>query len=90
MMNMNLDRLEVGARVAQAVRPAPAPAPAPMPAPAVTPVPATQDGAAAGGGSGAGGRSGRPLDSSADRRGDPFCGFHGVWGNWQPDGFWFR
>ena len=23
-------------------------------------------------------------------QGRPFCGFHGVWGNWQPDGFWFR
>ena len=27
---------------------------------------------------------------SGGPQGRPFCGFHGVWGNWQPDGFWFR
>jgi flagellar protein FlaG len=54
MVNMSLDRLEVGARVAQAVRPAPAPFPAPAPAPAVAAAPAAQGGAAASGDGSAG------------------------------------
>lgn len=51
---MNIERIDVGAQVVQALRPAPAPIPAPVAAPAVSAVLATQTGGSASGGDGSG------------------------------------